>query len=77
MVFIFAAYYDTVMLCSRCGDGWGEDGLFDRPLSRYWRRDAVAAIRKLWDRATYGPPPTFAEMFPDDMSLTMIQDTGN
>lgn len=57
MVVRFEEWYAPTVYCCGCGDTFGEDGRDPRPWRRNWRRDAVRRYRKLWDRATYGPPP--------------------
>jgi hypothetical protein len=64
MVVGFAEWYDPTVFCCGCGDCWTAGERHERPLSRYWRRDAVRTIRQLWDVATYGPSPTLADFDP-------------
>jgi len=61
----YEAWYGPTVWCCKCGDSWGEGGLHERPFARNWRRDAVRKARRLWDSATYGPPPSFEELFPE------------
>lgn len=61
----YEEWYAPTIWCCRCGDSWdAEEGLRPRPFRRNWRRDAVRKARALWDRATYGPPPTLADFDP-------------
>jgi hypothetical protein len=64
MVARHEAYYGTTLSCCRCGDSWGDGERYPRPFARGWRKAAVKKHRKLWDRATHGPPPTFQELYP-------------
>ena len=59
MVALYELWYGTSWFCCRCGDSWCSEGRYERPFARGWRRRAVAAHRKLWDRASHGPPPDF------------------
>jgi hypothetical protein len=62
----YEAWYGASYYCCRCGDSWCDGEMYGRPLARYWRRDAVQKHRKLWDRATFGPAPTFEELYPEE-----------
>ena len=57
------AWYDPKVECARCGEGWSTDGMFPRPFARGWRAAAQRRVRAKWDRATYGPFPTYEEIF--------------
>jgi hypothetical protein len=57
MVVRYEEWYLPTIYCCGCGDSWSEGGRVPRPFHRHWRRDRVREYRKLWDQATYGPPP--------------------
>lgn len=67
MVVRYEEWYPAITFCCGCGDAWnretGEPRV--RPLMRWWRRDAVRKHRAMWDRATYGPPPSLADFRAD------------
>jgi hypothetical protein len=58
----FEAWYGVTHYCCRCGDAWTDGELHERPFARGWRDRAVRKHRKLWDQATHGPGPTFAQL---------------
>lgn len=58
----FEAWYDATYYCCKCGDAWAGAELLERPFRRNWRAAAVRRARRLWDQATYGPPPTLEEL---------------
>ena len=62
----YEAWYGPTVWCCKCGDSWSGGELCTRPFARDWRRDAVRKARRLWDQATYGPPPSFTELFPEE-----------
>jgi hypothetical protein len=41
---------------------------------RYWRKAAVKHHRKLWDRATHGPGPSFQELYPYEYAEQLEQE---
>lgn len=73
----FEVWYDATVWCCRCGDSWAGGELHARPWRQNWRRDAARKARRLWDRATYGPPPSLQEMDPElfaELSSPPVQD---
>lgn len=65
MVARYEAYYDTTVHCCKCGDSWQGGELLERPFARGWRKQAVKAHRRMWDRASHGNPPSVQELFPE------------
>jgi len=66
MVVRHEPWYGQTTMCTGCGDSWQDGELGWRPFKRNWRKEAVARHRALWDRATYGPDPTFDELYPKE-----------
>lgn len=60
-VVAFYEWHDPWAGCCRCGESWSHEGIAERPWYRYWRRDRVRVHRKLWDEATFGPPPSLRD----------------
>jgi hypothetical protein len=58
----FELWYDATTWCTKCGESWAGGQMFPRPFQRGWRRKAQQWARTLWDRATYGDPPSLAEL---------------
>ncbi len=58
-------WHDTRVQCARCGEGWEDGAMWERPFAPGWRKAAQAEARRLWDEAPYGPFPTLAEMDPE------------
>lgn len=61
----FEAYYGISQYCCKCGDAWEDGWLRPRPFTRSWRRLAVSRFRRLWEQATFGPDPTFEDLYPE------------
>jgi hypothetical protein len=57
----FGGWYGISCFCCRCGDGWCDGELYERPFARGWRKRAIARHRRMWDEATHGPEPTLYE----------------
>lgn len=59
----FEEWYAPTIWCCRCGEAWdGEEGRHERPFRRNWRQESVRTARAMWDRATYGPPPSLEDL---------------
>jgi hypothetical protein len=56
-------YWGYERHCCRCGDSWIDGELCPRPFKRGWRQKSIASVRRMWDRATHGPDPTYEELF--------------
>ena len=44
-------WHGSDLICCNCGDSWGEEGRYERPFERGWRKRASAAAKRLWLRA--------------------------
>lgn len=58
----YELWYDPKTWCTKCGESWSGGEIFARPFRRNWRPEAQRVARALWDRATYGAPPTYDEL---------------
>ena len=63
MVVRYEGWHGPTVMCTGCGDSWQDGELSYRPFERGWRKRSVEYYRRLWDVATYGPAPTYAELF--------------
>jgi hypothetical protein len=55
-------WYSPRIQCARCGEGWEDGVMFERPFARGWRKAAQRRVRALWDVTPYGPFPTLEAM---------------
>lgn len=65
MVVRYEGWHGPTVMCTGCGDSWQDGELSCRPFERNWRKRSVEIYRRLWDIATYGPAPSYAELFGD------------
>ncbi|MFI7073628.1 hypothetical protein [Micromonospora sediminicola] len=51
-----AAWYGATWTCCGCGDSWTDGEMHPRPFKRAWRKEAVAAAKRMWlEAAGFNP----------------------
>lgn len=45
------AWYGITVSCCGCGDSWTDGERHERPFRRGWRKEAIAAAKRLWTEA--------------------------
>ena len=46
----FRLWYGWDITCLTCGERWADGQMAERPFSRGWRQESVAAAREIWKR---------------------------